>query len=49
MQHDLVKLCIEYRNTLNHQQVTTVNCLDQPIYALSKIIQWKYIVWSTSH
>ena len=58
MQHDLVKLCIEYRNTLNHQQVTTVNCLDQPIYALSKIIQWKYpefayskhcFVWSTSH
>ena len=42
MQHHLIKLCIKYTNTLNHQQVTTVNCSDQPIYALNKIIQWKY-------
>ena len=42
MQHHLIKLCIEYTNTLNRQQVTTVDCSDQPIYALSKIIQWKY-------
>ena len=42
MQHHLIKLCIEYRNTLNPQQVTAVDCSDQPIYALSKIFQWKY-------
>ena len=42
MQHHLIKLCIEYKNTLNPQQVTAVDCSDQPIYALSKIIQWKY-------
>ena len=42
MQHHLIKLCIEYTNTFNCQQVTAVNCSDQPIYALSNIIQWKY-------
>ena len=42
MQHHVIKLCIEYTNTLSPQQVTAVDCLDQPIYALSKIIQWKY-------
>ena len=42
MQHNLIKLCTEYTNTLNRQQVTAVDCSDQPIYALSKIIQWKY-------
>ena len=35
MQHHLIKLCIEYTNTLSPQQVTAVDCLDQPIYALS--------------
>ena len=42
MQHHLIKLCIEYTNTLNSQQVTTVDSSDQQIYALSKIIQLKY-------
>ena len=35
IQHHLIKLCIEYTNTLSPQQVTAVDCLDQPIYALS--------------
>ena len=39
MQRHLVKLCIEYANTLNLQQVTAVDCSDQTIYPLSKIIQ----------
>ena len=43
IQHYLIKLCIEYTNTLNSQQVTTVDCLDQPIYIPCKIIQWKYL------
>ena len=30
-------------NTLNSQQVTAVDCSDQPINALSKTIQWKYL------
>ena len=38
IQHHLIKLCIKYTNTLNPQQVTAVDCSDQPIYALSKII-----------
>ena len=42
MQHHLIKPCIEYTNTLNPQQVTAVDCSDQPIYAFSKIIQWEY-------
>ena len=42
MQHHLIKLLIEYTNTLNPQQVTAVDCSDQAIYALSKIIQWKH-------
>ena len=42
MQYHLIKLCIEYTNTLNPQQMTAVDCSDQPLYALSKIIQWKY-------
>ena len=42
MQHYLIKLCIKYTNTLNPQPVAAVDCSDQPIYALSKIIQWKY-------
>ena len=42
MQHHLIRLCIEYTNTLNPQQVTAVDCSGQSIYALSKIIQWKY-------
>ena len=37
MQHHLIKFCIEYTNTLNPQQVTAVDCLDQPIYALAKL------------
>ena len=39
MPHHLIKLCIEYTNTLNPQQVTTVDCLGQPMYALIKILQ----------
>ena len=42
MQHYLIRLCIEYTNNLNPQQVTAVDCSDQTIYALSKIIQLKY-------
>ena len=42
IQHHLIKLCIEYINTLNSQQVTAVHCSDQPIYVLCKIIQCKY-------
>ena len=42
MENHLIKLCIEYTNTLNPQQVMTVDCSDQPIYALSKIIQWEF-------
>ena len=37
MPHHL-KLCIEYTDTLNSQQVTTVDFLDQPMHALSKLI-----------
>ena len=42
MQHHLRRLCIEYTNTLNPQQVTAADCSDQPVDALNKIIQWKY-------
>ena len=42
MQHHPIKPGIEYKNTLNSHQVTAVDCSDQPVYALSKIIQWKY-------
>ena len=42
MQCHLIKLCIDYTRTLNAQQVTAVDCSDQPIYAVSKIIQWQY-------
>ena len=42
MQHHLIKLSIEYTNPLNPQQVTAVDCSDQPLYALSRKIQWKY-------
>ena len=42
MQHHLIRLCIEYTNALNPQQVTPMDCSDQPIDALYKIIQWKY-------
>ena len=59
MQNHLMKLCIEYTNTLNSQQVRVFDCSDQRKYALSKIIQWKYsefafpkvrcFVWRTSH
>ena len=31
MQHYLIKLCIEYTNTLYCQQMTAVDCSDQPI------------------
>ena len=39
MQNHLVKLRIAYTNTLNPQQVTVVDCSDQPIFTLSQIIQ----------
>ena len=42
MQHHLIEPSIEYKNTLNSQQVTIVDFLDQPLYTLNKIIQWKY-------
>ena len=43
IQYYLIKVCIEYKNTLNSQQVTAVDCSDQPIYIPCKIIQWKYL------
>ena len=33
---------------MSPQQVTTLDCLDQPIYSLSKIIQWIYPEFSFS-
>ena len=42
IQHHLIKLCIEYTDTLNFHQVTAVDCSDQPLYVLCKIIQSKY-------
>ena len=39
MQHHLIRLSIEYTNALNPQQVTAVDCSDQPIDALNKICQ----------
>ena len=40
--HHLIKLCIEYTDTLNSEQVTAVDCPDQPLYVVCKKIQWKY-------
>ena len=40
MQHHLISLFVEYTQTLNPQQLTTVYCSDQAIYAVSKIDQW---------
>ena len=37
MQHHLTKICIEFTNKLNPQQVAAVDCSDQPIYALAKL------------
>ena len=42
MQHHLISLFIEYTRVLNPTQVTAVDCSDQPIYALSKILQWTF-------
>ena len=42
IQHYLIKLSIEYTDTLNSHQVTAVDFSDQPIYVLCKIIQSKY-------
>ena len=42
MQHHLISLFIEYTHYLNPQQVTAVDCSDQPIFALRKINQWLY-------
>ena len=41
MQHHLIKLCTDYTNTLNSQQVAAVDCSNQRIYALTKIMQCK--------
>ena len=40
MQHHLFSLFVKSTHTLNPQQLTTVDCSDQPIYAVSKINQW---------
>ena len=40
MQHHLFSLFVEYTQTLNPQQLTTVDCSDQPLYAVSKNSQW---------
>ena len=42
MQHHLISCFIDYNRTLNTDQVTAVDCSDQPVYALSKICQWFY-------
>ena len=42
MQPHLISLAIDYTEHLNPQQVTAVDCSDQPIYALSKINQWLF-------
>ena len=42
MQHHLISLFIEYTAVINPNQVTSVDCSDQPIYALSKINQWLF-------
>ena len=42
MQHHLIKLCIVHTNTLLPQQLIVVDCPDQPLSVLSKIVQWKY-------
>ena len=42
IQHHLIKFCIESTDTLNSQQMGAMDCPDQPIYVLCKIIQWKY-------
>ena len=34
---------MKYKSTLNAQQLTTVDCLNQSIYSLSKIIQEQYL------
>ena len=56
MQHHLISLFIEYTHYLNPQQVTAVDCSDQPIFALSKINQWLIFIpsifspfWRISH
>ena len=41
MQNYLIKLCTEYINTLNPQQVTASDYSHELIDALSKIIKWK--------
>ena len=38
IRYHLVKLCTEYTNTLDLQQMTVVDYSDQPINALSEII-----------
>ena len=42
MQHHLISLFIEYTAVINPNQVASVDCSDQPIYALSKINQWLF-------
>ena len=42
MQHHLISCFIDYNRTLDTDQVTAVDCSDQPVYALSKICQWFY-------
>ena len=42
MQHHLISCFIDFNRTLNTDQVTAVDCSDQPVYALSKIRQWFY-------
>ena len=34
---------MKYKSTLDAQQLTTVDCLNQSIYSLSKIIQEQYL------
>ena len=42
IQHHLISCFIDYNTTLNKDQVTDVDCSDQPVYAFSKICLWFY-------
>ena len=45
IQHRLIKLCIKYTNTWNHQQVTTVDYLDQCKYSEFKVLCFIWAIY----
>ena len=42
VQHHLISCFIDYNRTLYTDQVTDVDCSDQPVYIFSQICQWFY-------